>query len=368
MEKETEKKQFSSTECSFSGATDRVGELIEWIRGRGKVLIVCHDNPDPDSIAAAVALRHLLLMKTGQDAVLAYGGVIGRSENRRMVELLEISLQPIADLELKQFAVVCMVDTQPQTGNNSLPENQPVHVVIDHHAPKQDLSDIYWVDVRDHYGASATILYEYLYDQGVSISTKLATILFYAIKSETQDLGREWSKADREAYLHLLPLSNNRVLFDIIHPQVDRGYFTSFHTAIENSTIYGEVLFFNLYRIENPDLVAELADFLLRQQGVRYVLGMGWHCGTQILSMRSLDRKVQLGTVIQKIVVGIGTAGGHGMIAGGQISSVAEDTESQKKLEQLLIDRLFAALDLHPVTGRSLLRDDLEKPSTREKE
>ena len=70
-----------------TAATDSVASMIEWLRGRGKILIVCHDNPDPDSIAAAVALRHLILMKTGQDAVLSYGGVIGRSENRQMVEL-----------------------------------------------------------------------------------------------------------------------------------------------------------------------------------------------------------------------------------------------------------------------------------------
>ncbi|MCW8858208.1 MAG: DHH family phosphoesterase, partial [Deltaproteobacteria bacterium] len=282
-----------------------VAELIEWIRGRGKILIVTHDNPDPDSIASAVALRHLILMKTGQDAVLTYGGVIGRSENRKMVELLEIPLVPICQLDLSQYAVVAMVDTQPHSGNNSLPAEQPVHVVIDHHMPKNDLSGICWVDVREHYGASATILYEYLNDQKVSINTRLATSLFYAIKSETQDLGREWSKADREAYLKLLPLSNNRILFDIIHPQVPRNYFSAFRTAIENSQIYGEALVFNLSKTDNPDLVAELADFLLRQQGVRYVLGMGWYQGTQILSMRTLNPEAKLGLVIQEMVKGL---------------------------------------------------------------
>ncbi len=336
--------------------SDSVAELIEWVRGRGKILIVCHDNPDPDSIASAVALRHLLLVKTGYDAVLAYGGVIGRSENRRMVELLEIDLVPIGELDLKQFAVTCMVDTQPQTGNNSLPVEQPVHVVIDHHFSKRDNSDIYWVDVREHYGASATILYEYLHDQDVSINTKLATILFYAIKSETQDLGREWSKADREAYLKLLPLSNNRVLFDIIHPHVTGNYFATFHTAIENAQIYGEFLIFNLGKIENPDLVAELADFLLPMQGVQYVLGMGWYSGSQILSMRTLNPEAQLGLTIQEIVVGIGTAGGHGMIAGGQIRSVKGDAQSQHDLEQLLTTRLFQVFDLSPVAGKSLLQ------------
>lgn len=335
--------------------TDSVASMIEWLRGRGKILIVCHDNPDPDSISAAVALRHLILMKTGQDAVLSYGGVIGRSENRQMVDLLEITLVPICELNLSQFPVVCVVDTQPDAGNNSLPPGQPVHLVIDHHPPKKDYEDIYWVDIRENYGASATILYEYLNDQNVSINTKLATSLFYAIKSETQDLGREWSKADREAYLKLLPLSNNQILYNIIHPQVSRNYFSTFATALKNARVYGEMLVFNLQKVENPDLVAELADFLLRQQGVNYVLGMGWFNKTQILSMRSLNPEAKLGLVIQEMVAGIGTAGGHGMVAGGQVRDIAEDEQAQQDLEKLLIGRMFPALNLARIPGEPLI-------------
>ncbi len=338
--------------------TESVGEMIEWVRGRGKILIVGHDNPDPDSLAAAVALRHLFLMKTGQDAVLAYGGVIGRSENRKMVELLEIPLVPLSELDLGQFAVTCLVDTQPHVGNNSLPDDHPVQMVIDHHPEKKDHSDVCWFDVRKEYGASATILYEYLVNQEVSINTRLATGLFYAIKSETQDLGREWSKADREAYLKLLPLSNNRILYDIIHPQVSSDYFSAFRTAIDNARIYGEILIFNLYEVSNPDLVAELADFLLRQRGIEYVMGMGWHQGTQILSMRALNPEARLGSLIQELVAGLGTAGGHGMIAGGQIRDMEKSTAAQQELEQLLLKRMFAALDLRPVAGRPLVSDD----------
>ena len=350
------KKLADAESCPVVGeGTGAIAGIIEWIRGKGKVLIVTHDNPDPDSIAAAVALRHLLLMKTGQDAVIAYGGVVGRGENRSMVKLLDIKLVPICQLKLDQFAVVCMVDTQPNTGNNSYPAGRPVHLVIDHHGIKSDLSQVCWVDVREHYGASATILYEYLCVQEVSINTRLATSLFYAIKSETQDLGREWSQADREAYLKLLPLSNNRILYDIIHPQVPREYFSAFRTAIKNSRIYGEVLVFNLYQIDNPDMVAELADFLLRQEGVHYVLGMGWYDGMQILSMRSNVPEAKLGLAIQQMVEGIGTAGGHGMIAGGQIRSIAADQSSQQELERLLTRRLFKALGLASLPGELLL-------------
>ncbi|MEZ4484794.1 MAG: DHH family phosphoesterase, partial [Syntrophotaleaceae bacterium] len=263
-------------------------EFIEWLRGKGPVLIVTHDHPDPDSLAAAMALKHLILVKTGQKATVAYGGVVGRGENKVMVEKLEIELVRLEEVDLRQYKVVCMVDTQPQAGNNSLPADCRVDLVIDHHPLRKASLKCRWVDVRDDYGASATILFEYLLAQEVTLCTKLATILFYAIKSETQDLGREWNRADRLAYLHLLPLSNNRILFDITHPEVPREYFAAFSMAIRNARIFSDVLVFNLYDIDNPDIVAEMADFLLRVDQVKVVLGMGRYQGGEILSFRTL--------------------------------------------------------------------------------
>jgi nanoRNase/pAp phosphatase (c-di-AMP/oligoRNAs hydrolase) len=332
-----------------------VDQLLDYVRGKGRILIVTHDNPDPDALAAAFALRHLLLMGTGETAVVAFGGVIGRSENRLMVDALELDLVPITELDFDDFAVVCMVDTQPGTGNNSYPADRQLHLLIDHHPPRREYSDIYWADVRPEYGASATILFEYLRAQNISIATRLATCLFYAIKSETQDLGREWSKADRDAYLHLLPLANNAILYRLNNPPVPNDYYSTFHRAIDNATVYGKVLVFNLYRIENPDLVAELADFLLRQEQVVFVMGLGWYFGDELISVRTTDPEGRLGSVIQEMIAGMGTAGGHGMMAGGQIRGVSEDSAAQKELEGLLTGRYINILGLQHEPGIPLL-------------
>lgn len=341
----------SDLQCSLEFSS----QFIEWLRGRGSVLIVTHDHPDPDSLAAAMALKHLILVKTGQKATVAYGGVVGRGENKVMVEKLEIELLPLKELDIHQYKVVCMVDTQPQAGNNSLPADCKVDLVIDHHPLRASCRECRWVDVRDNYGASATILLEYLLAQGINICTKLATILFYAIKSETQDLGREWSRADRLAYLHLLPLSNNRILFDIIHPEVPREYFAAFSLAIRNARIYGDVLVFNLYEIDNPDIVAEMADFLLRVDQVKIVLGMGYYQNGEVLSFRTLLPDIRAGVVMQEVVAGLGTAGGHGMIAGGQIHSVSKELTAQSDLEETLIGRLLHCLKRPVSTGQPLV-------------
>lgn len=332
-------------------------KFLGWMRGRGAVLIVTHDHPDPDSLAAAMALKHLITVKTGQSATVAFGGMIGRGENRAMVQKLEIDLVPLESLDLDRFPVVCMVDSQPGTGNNSFPRDRKVDLVIDHHPARESCREVRWVDVRDEYGATATMLYEYLQAQQVSFGTKLATILFYAIKSETQDLGREWIRADRRAYLQLLPLVNNRILFDITHPEVPRAYFAHFSHAIRNAMIYNEVLVFNLFHIDTPDMVAELADFLLRVEEVKVVLGMGHYRDIMALSFRTLRNDLNAGEIMQAVVQGLGTAGGHGMIAGGQIPATSGNRETLERLEQTLTHRLLQVMGGYPAPGVPLVAD-----------
>ncbi|NIQ95551.1 MAG: phosphoesterase [Desulfuromonadales bacterium] len=332
-------------------------ELVDWVVGKRRILIVAHDNPDPDSLAAAFALRHLFLVKSGREATIAFGGIIGRGENRVMVEKLEIDAIPIESLDLDSFDVFCLVDTQPGAGNNSFPADRQVHVVVDHHPAREQTLQCRWADVRPEYGASATILFEYLLSQEVYLGTKLATILFYAIKSETQDLGREWSKADRDAYLHLLRLSNNRILYDITHPKAPRDYFLFFNKALENARLYERVLVFNLYDIGNPDMVSEMADFLLRMQGIEVTLGMGRFKKKVIVSMRTSNTEINAGEVIQRVLDGLGTAGGHGMIAGGQITPQEGNEAMLRELQLSLTQRLLKALEMPSIKGRKLIAD-----------
>lgn len=329
--------------------------FIEWLRGKTPVLIVTHDHPDPDALAAAYALRHLILMKTGQQAVIAFDGIIGRSENRAMVRELQIETVPLGTLDPHEFAVVCLVDAQPGTGNVSLPASCTVDLVIDHHPLRETTGSCRWVDVRPGYGAAATILHEYLLAHDLTIATKLATILFYAIKSETQSLGRDWSPADRDAYRGLLPLCNNRILYRITHPSLPQEYFARVNTAMESARIYGDLLVFDLQRIDHPEIVAEMADFLLRAEGVEVAFGFGEYEDEGVLALRTSAPAVNAGTVIQQITAGCGSSGGHGQIAGGQIPILPRDAAGKLALEAELVRRLLTALGKEHVAPRPLL-------------
>ena len=331
-------------DCNLSHSEEFSVGIIEWLRGKGSILIVTHDHPDPDALAAAFALQHLILVKTGQEATIAFGGVIGRRENLVMVSELGIKSKPIEDLDLDTFNAICMVDTQPGTGNNSYPIDRRVDLVIDHHQLREQTHSCRWVDVRPEYGASASILFEYLQSQEVKIATKLATILFYAIKSETEDLGRDWTKSDRDAYLHLMPLCNNRILHEISRPKSSRLYFKYFESGLKNAKIYGNVLIFNLYDIDLPEIVAEIADFLMRVEGIEIVLGMGCYLDDGVLSMRTSHKETHAGALMQKVIQGLGTGGGHSMIAGGQVRTLPIVRCNLGEMEDKLTGRLLTAL------------------------
>ena len=324
----------------------RSRELLDRVRGKGKILIIVHDNPDPDCLASAMALRHLFIMKLNSDATIAFSGMIGRSENLAMAKELEIPLTPFPLVTLTDYAVICMLDTQPGTGNNSLPDGVRVDVVIDHHPLRESTQACRFYDVRDEYGVTATILYEYLQAQQVTISTKMATAIFYAIKSETQDLGREAEQPDREAYHRLFPLVNKTLLNAITHPRVPRAYFRILARTLANATVQGPLVIASLGGIDFPEIVAEMADLLLRLEGIELVLTLGFYNDELILSLRSSRVGLNAGNLIRQLVDGRGKAGGHGMMAGGKICGVSRDALKGQQLVAELTQRLLQLLDL----------------------
>ncbi|BCS54399.1 bifunctional oligoribonuclease/PAP phosphatase NrnA [Geobacter sp. SVR] len=329
--------------------------MLEWLRGRGKTIIVIHDNPDPDCLASAMALRHLIAVKLNRDAVMTFSGMIGRSENLAMTKELGIMLTPLELVDLSEVSAVCMLDTQPGTGNNSLPPDCRVDVVIDHHPLREATERCRWVDVREEYGVTATIIYEYLLVQQVPIGTALATALFCAIKADTQDLGREATRHDRDAYLHLFPLANKRLLYEIHHPKLPLEYFQTLHRGMENATVYGNLLVVNLQKIYFPEVVAEMADLLIRLEGIETVLSIGGYNKELILSLRTTSRQHNAGEIIRRLVNGNGTAGGHGMMAGGKIDRMPGGQTALQQVEASLVRQLLEELAITDVTPKHLI-------------
>jgi len=334
---------------------DKSDAMLEWLRGRGRTIIVVHDHPDPDCLASAMALHHLITVKLNRDAVMTFSGMIGRSENIAMARVLGLTLTPLELVDLAEVSAICMLDTQPGTGNNALPPECRVDVVIDHHPLREATKKCRWVDVRDDYGVTATILYEYLLAQNVPIGTTLATALFYAIKSDTQDLGREANRPDRDAYLRLFPLANKRLLYEIINPRLPVEHFRTIHSGVKNATIYGPLLVVNIREVCFPEVVAEIADYLIRMEGIEIVLSMGHYNNSMVLSLRTAGHRFNAGEIVRKLIAGRGTGGGHIMMAGGILDGVAGDPASQQEAEEFLTRALLQVLAIGEMTPTRLI-------------
>ncbi|MBV8199411.1 MAG: DHH family phosphoesterase, partial [Acidobacteria bacterium] len=225
----------------------------------GRWLVLTHDNPDPDALASATLLCNVLRRAFGQRATAAYGGIVGRAENREMMRSLHLQVSHVRHLSLKRYQRFALVDTQPRTGNNQLPADIQPDLVIDHHPVRKTTLAAPLQDIRPTYGATATMLGEYLLAAGVRPTHAQATALIYAIRSETQDFAREFAGPDKAIYDLFFPLADHRLLARIQNPRLPLSYFGNLHEALERLEAVDSLVLSHLGEIGQPDIVPELA-------------------------------------------------------------------------------------------------------------
>lgn len=307
------------------------------------LVVLTHDNPDPDSVSSAVTLAYLVKNKFKIPTSVKYGGIVGRAENRAMIRVLGLHVSPLSEADFKPGVDFALVDMQPGTGNSSFPKKRKPLIVIDHHILRKTTKADF-IDVRMQYGATATILTEYLLESGLEIPIQIATALSYGISSETQDLGREAGEKDIQAYLALFPLSNKKFLATIEHPRLPRDYFITLSRALHHSFIYKNAVATSLGEIKNPDFVAFIADFMLRCERMSWSFCLGRYKEKIIVSIRTTNTKGEAGRFLRRLIGKRGSAGGHGMIAGGQILCATMEHDACTKLEEELIQDFLRQL------------------------
>jgi nanoRNase/pAp phosphatase (c-di-AMP/oligoRNAs hydrolase) len=300
---------------------ERLAALERYVRerGHGRWLVLMHDNPDPDALASAAALALVLRRAFHRHVVAAHGGIIGRAENRELVKALGLELEHVRGLSWKSFKQVALVDTQPRTGNNQLPETTVPALVVDHHPPRRASQAAPLADIRRGYGATATILAEYLLASGIRPTRRLATALVYAIRTETQDFARESTGPDREIHDLLLPRVDKRLLARILHPALPLSYFRNLQQGLQNLESVGSLVVSHLGPVEQPDIVPEVADLLVRLEGKSWSLATGVFGDRLYLSIRALRPRADAGRLMRRLLGKRGKGGGHGMAAGGWI-------------------------------------------------
>jgi nanoRNase/pAp phosphatase (c-di-AMP/oligoRNAs hydrolase) len=332
--------------------SDRLLAALEPFR---RVVMVSHVNPDPDALASMLGLKALLACRDPRKVVvMTVDGMIARAENRAMVGLIPIDLEPVGRVEHDAETAFVMVDSQPGTGRRASESVTPT-AVIDHHETGGDLSGVAFFDVRGHVGATSTIVAGYLFEHGCPVPPRLATALYYGIDSEIAGYPREAGPSDDAALVRLFPLADKDLLAQIRNPKLPQDYFATIQHALTNAFLYEDLVVSWCGRVTQPDIIAEMADFFVRFDQVNWALAVGHFDGLLKLSIRVGLLNAHSGETLRAVVDGMGTAGGHDKRAGGAIPLPDDRPETTDRLLALIRGRLLDKLMIADTKGRRLL-------------
>ena len=325
----------------------QLAEVIDGTDGRMAILI--HRSPDPDSIASAAALK-AIAASLDVEADIVYEGEIGHQENRAFVNLLGIELVPLSEGKpLSEYGAIALVDHM-KSGDPDI--DAEVDIFIDHYEPEEGIEAAF-TDVRPNVSSTSTILTKYLQEFDLSPSEAVATALLYGIRSETLDFKRETTPADLTAAAYLYPFADHDTLEQVESPSMSPETLDVLAEAIQNREVQGSHLVSNAGFIRDRDALGQAAQHLLKLEGITTTAVFGIADDRIFLSARSKDIRMNIGKILQDAFSGIGETGGHstqgdveiplGIFTGIETSDDNRDTLLQLT-EEAVRKKLFQAM------------------------
>src|SRR5918999_266566 len=298
------------TEFSRSITRLKVQQYQRYFTDAERVLILTHNDPDPDAMASALALRNVL-RRTKQTAILGCLQGVTRPENMRMVKLLDIGMEVIKPEAVHDFDRVAMVDVQPHYFPGLI---ERVDLVIDHH-PEQPGYNAVFKDIRADYGSTSTILPEHLRAVDVNISERTATAMLYAIKSDTLFFNRQANRVDIEAFSYLYPLADAAMIRKMEGAEITNERLDYVMKAKQHGRMQEQVFCGFIGATPREDFIPYVADFFLQLENVKWTIVSGIVNDSLVMSVRNLGYSKNAGEFVRKYFNDIGSAGGHRSMA-----------------------------------------------------
>ncbi len=312
-----------------------------------RVLLLLQYDPDPDAVASAMAMR-TLLGRNKLSAPIASFGTVTRPENLAMLKLLDIEVIQVRREELSEYNRIVLLDVQPSHFREALPQ---VHVIIDHH-PENENCTCLFKDIRPHYGATSTILQEYLQAGDVKITQKLATALLYGIKTDTLLLEREAIENDLRAFASLYPMANHRLVRRMERPQLPKKDLSVLSKAFSMPSIVDDIIYVHLDDLTREDIVPYIADFCLEVEGIEWAVVSGVYDRKIVVSARNYGTTRSAGELLRAAFSAYGSAGGHRSMAKAVIPLDSLDekdaNDPQRFLRRRFLEVYQAALKSSP--------------------
>ena len=323
-------------------ASEKLQRFHQQFASNDSVLVLI--NADPDAIASAMAVSRLLWHKvTG--VTIAYVNEIKRSDNLAMIRLLGVKMSYIDGIDRQQYQRVVMVDSQPD--HNDILAGFSPDVIIDHH-PDTGVKAPF-VDIRPKYGATASIMTEYLRAAKIKPSVKLATGLFYAIKTDTSNFERKALIEDIRAFQFLFRHANTYLARKIELAEIQVGFLKYYKKALDNMKLRKNRVYAHLGTVTSPDVCVLIADFFMRINSVTWSIVSGIFDRKLIIILRNDGIRKNAGTVAAKGFGSLGSAGGHKSMARAEIQ--LENLKSQvehrkvKKLSNWIVAHIERRAD-----------------------
>src|SRR4029453_14663398 len=298
------------TEFSRSLTRLKVQQYQRFLSDADRVLILLHNDPDPDALASGLALRNVL-RRNKQTAVIAAFHGVTRPENLRMMNLLDIHVEIVTADQLDHFDRITMVDVQPHYFGGTMDR---VDLVIDHHPEQPGYTAVY-KDIRADYGSASTILTEHLRAVDVNISERTATAMLYAIKSDTLFFNRSTNRVDLEAFSYLYPLADAALIRKMEGAEITLERLDYVLKAYRSGTLADQVFCAFLGVSPREDFIPYVADFYLQLEDVKWTIIAGIVGATLVVSVRNLGYSRNAGEFVKRWFADIGSAGGHRAMA-----------------------------------------------------
>jgi nanoRNase/pAp phosphatase (c-di-AMP/oligoRNAs hydrolase) len=265
----------------------------------------------------------------------------------------EMPMIPIEDLLLADYDCLAVVDTQPGFGHTTLPVGRDIDIVVDHHVGptvEHNGRKPSFLDVRTKVGATSSMVTGYIMDAGISVPSNVATALFYGIKTDTADLSRNVSALDETAYEFLQGKLNRRHLASISRPALPEAYFRALREALNNVRLYDRIVLCSLGKIESAEMVAEVADLLLRLEHKDTVFVGGLVDHNFHVSVRTEPGSRDAYDLLEDALAGEGSFGGHGSVAGGSVVLPDDLPRTLRRLERRLEKNILRSLGVDDVS------------------
>ena len=337
--------------------------LLKVLGDYDRILVVAHDNPDPDAIATGWAIQCLVDERLSKPVRLIGSGAIVRAENKHMVELLSPPIELVPEISVDERTAAILVDCGLEETNHLL-TRASVHpvAIIDHHLNSSAYVEPLFKDIRENVAASASIAASYLREQRIDPGVKLATAILYALRSETRGSEVRHSELDRSVLTWLTELADAAILAEIENAPLERDYFGDLVLAMQKTFVYDDAALCFLPRANCAEIVGEVADMLIRDKGIRRVLCAAIVAGDLLVSARTGTHGENAARLLQTTLDGLGGCGGHAHRAGGSIVGVGRKSRITENLHDDLRSRWLAACGVDRQRGRRLVprRDIVE--------